>query len=207
MEIVVISSPDSTPHEADTINALLSEGLPVFHVRKPDWSAVQMDAMVSKILPQFRSKITVHSHHAQADDWGLTRLHFPVALRSTIRPDVFVDIAAHKMISTSCHSLEEFQNLPGGFSYSFCGPVFSSISKPGYESEFLFNRDLIVSSQDKTRIFALGGIDETNISRIYALGFKGAAMLGAIWTSNEPLAKYRRIAETMKLITDNSSQS
>lgn len=207
MELVVISSPTLVPNEASTINALLDEGLSVFHLRKPEWSVSQMDSIVGKIKPEFRSRITVHSHHVKAEDWGLTRLHFPVALRSTIREDVFVDIAQHKTISTSTHSISEFMELPKGFHYSFCGPVYRSISKPGYESDFLFNQDLIRSGQSATKMFALGGIDESNIPHAVALGFQGIALLGAIWNSPDPVKKFVQVAQIAKVISDQNKNS
>ena len=41
----------------------------------------------------------------------------------------------------------------------------------------------------------MGGIDEDKIETAKELGFSGVALLGAIWQSEQPVEKFKRIYE------------
>jgi thiamine-phosphate pyrophosphorylase len=72
--------------------------------------------------------------------------------------------------------------------------VFDSISKPGYKG--MHNKS---AEKFNRPVLALGGIDDTNISRLREWGFTGAALLGAIW--KEPanaINRFKNILEAWK---------
>lgn len=78
----------------------------------------------------------------------------------------------------------------------FISPVFDSISKKEYKSKFnleeLQNSPLL-RREDRGEAIALGGIDEDKILPCLELGFAGIAVCGAIWQSNNPLEKFKRL--------------
>ena len=45
---------------------------------------------------------------------------------------------------------------------------------------------------------AMGGVDEDKIEKARTFGFDGVAILGALWKSNEIVAKFKRIQELCK---------
>ncbi|MGZ4048350.1 MAG: thiamine phosphate synthase, partial [Bacteroidia bacterium] len=53
---------------------------------------------------------------------------------------------------------------------------------------------------NNTKIIALGGIDENTIQEAINLGFDGAAVLGAIWMSKDPLEKFINLQNSLKKI-------
>lgn len=201
MKLIIISPPEHIPHEAETINALFDEGLQVYHIRKPGWSAMEMEFVVSRIKAQHLDKVSLHNNHVHRTDWGISRLHFPEKERLKMPEELFEDFAKHTTLSTSVHSPEGLNLLSKSFSYSFGGPLFPSISKPGYQSGVTWSKNSVAGHQG-TKLIALGGIDENNIAEVISSGFGGAAVLGAIWQSESPIEKYkllRTIVESHKM--------
>lgn len=91
------------------------------------------------------------------------------------------------------HSLEEIVQYARPYDYAFLSPIFNSISKKGYYSPFDLEvvKDFLHNRPEK--LIALGGIDEDKVETVKATGFGGAALLGAIWQSEDPVAKFNRI--------------
>ena len=88
------------------------------------------------------------------------------------------------ILSTSIHQVDEYQALPVVFEYTFFGPVFDSISKPGYISKL--SGDFIFPYKvGHPKVVAIGGIDATNIHKVKQMHFSGAAVLGTIWLKLE----------------------
>jgi thiamine-phosphate pyrophosphorylase len=116
-----------------------------------------------------------------AEEFGITRLHFSEQKRKEI-----TDWKPYSgfTLSTSVHSIEDFNALPNCFEYTFLSPVFPSISKAGYVS----GKNLLGEVQKRTnfdvKLVALGGITNENKQLATDSGFDGVAMLGAIWSGN-----------------------
>lgn len=96
------------------------------------------------------------------------------------------------VVSTSFHSLAQAAHEDyGSLKYAFLSPIFESISKPGYTAAFV-KEDLQASvSQSSLPLVALGGITSTNISQVKDLGFWGAAVLGYIWSCQDPASRLK----------------
>ncbi|MBC7695735.1 MAG: thiamine phosphate synthase [Burkholderiales bacterium] len=192
--IIVISSPTPVSKEASLINHLFDEGLPVFHLRKPDSSSQELVLLLQEIDQVHHSKIALHSHHYLAKSFGINRLHYTEASRKQLTD---VDFAENEnILTTSVHSIADFKNLSDHFSYAFLSPVFNSISKPDYES-----KPFDLSGLDKnivTKLIALGGIDETNCRKPYEMGFDGIALLGAIWNNTNGITNFKKISQIIQ---------
>ena len=100
----------------------------------------------------------------------------------------------------SAHSFEELKKMENR-EIALLGPVFDSISKHGYKSKF--SKDELKAGIaewrefSKTKVYALGGIDEENISELEELGFDGAAVLGGAWNYADPVGAFERILSAM----------
>lgn len=189
--LIVISSPTPVTKESFLINQLFDEGLPVFHLRKPDSSSQELVLLLQEIDPLHHSKIALHSHHYLAKSFGINRLHYTEASRKQLTD---VDFSENEnILSTSVHSVEDFMNLSEHFSYAFLSPVFNSISKPDYEAKAF---DLTALDKNRsTKLIALGGIDETNCRKPYEIGFDGIALLGAIWNNANGIMNFKKISQ------------
>ena len=181
MQLIVISHPDTVVNEARIINQLFETGLMRFHLRKPDWDEQRVSGLLRQIDERYYPYIALHQHHHIAIDFAIRRLHYTERDRLATEQD---KLAYQKgqgyVLSTSIHDIIEFSSLPP-FDYTFFGPVFNSISKPGYQTklteDFRINRN---NSQPK--IIALGGVERSNLGKLKAMGFDGVAVLGTIWS-------------------------
>ncbi|KEO73737.1 thiamine phosphate synthase [Anditalea andensis] len=182
MELILISSPVSMPDESVRLNDYFHMGLKRFHLRKPYYSMEKTALFLEGIEPRFYSNITLHTHHALGQQYGMDRFHFSEGLRKSTAHEHFDHLmASGKVLSTSVHQAEEFNNLPSIFSYAFIGPVFPSISKKGYGDPFEPKKWKDFSHPSVSSI-AIGGVDKNNLPKVKKLGFEGAAILGAIWS-------------------------
>ena len=92
----------------------------------------------------------------------------------------------HQKFKGSCHSFKEVEAVDGELEYCFLSPVFDSISKQGYKSNF--NREELqgfLKKDRKIKVIGLGGVTENNYRELIALGFDGGAFLGAVWKQHE----------------------
>jgi thiamine-phosphate pyrophosphorylase len=200
--LIVISSPTPVIKEASLINQLFDEGLPVFHLRKPESSSQELVLLLQEIDPAHYSKIALHSHHYLAKSFGINRLHYTEASRKQLTEIDLSEQKTENILSTSVHSISDFKNLVTHFSYAFLSPVFDSISKPGYQAQKF---DLTeVDKNSNTKLIALGGIDETNCNKAYEMGFDGIALLGAIWNSEDKMKTFKLIKNVSQITQINT---
>jgi len=203
MQLVVISNPVAIPNEAGIINRLFEAGLSRFHLRKPDYNAQQVAALLRQIDEQYHHSIALHQHHAVAPYFGIQRLHYTEQQRlSTHEGRLDLQNQEGYILSTSVHDVAALQALTW-FDSAFLGPVFNSISKPGYNAKW--SEDFYL---DKQRIglnmIALGGVESSNLNKIKAMNFDGAAMLGMIWNNPDmAVANFKCLKQQVRIITEN----
>lgn len=189
--LLVISNPTPVANEASLINCLFDEGLPVLHLRKPESSLKEMALLLHNINPVHYPKIALHQHHSIAGNFGISRLHYTEAARKAVSQETLSQQRAEYVVSTSVHSLADYQGLAEYFDYAFLSPVFDSISKPGHQAQAF-----TLKKSDKkiyTKLIALGGIDEHNCRKAYEMGYDGIAVLGAVWNTEDTLSAFKAI--------------
>ena len=188
--MIVITNSIAIANETNTIHALFECGLELLHVRKPDYSVEELRLFLMKIHPEFRSRLVLHQQHQVVNEFGINRIHFTESSRATLdlesknNNDGFIK-------STSIHTMANFNNLDPCFEYAFLSPIYQSISKPDYKSDLDAVTTIAQRTNFKTKLVALGGISIENIERTYQLGFDDVALLGSIWTSNQPIQNFK----------------
>ncbi|AWG20408.1 thiamine phosphate synthase [Flavobacterium faecale] len=190
--MIIISNPVAVPNEIVTIHALFEAGMQLFHIRKPDFSEEEMNVFIAAIGLEYHSKLVLHSHHHIADSHSIKRIHFPEKLRSETTS---TELRAYKSrgftLSTSTHNIEDFNLLDSNFDYAFLSPVFESISKENYNPKGNLFEEIKNRSNFNTQLIGLGGIEFSNIEKTLEAGFNDVALLGTIWTSNQPIEKFK----------------
>lgn len=183
MGLIVISNPVKLIDEPNLINQLFIAGLKCFHIRKPDGDKKAISDLIGAIAPQFYDRISLHQFHELAADYGIKRLHYTEQNRdATNSKFLAAQRAMGYILSTSVHNEPLLPSL-AQFNYAFYGPVFNSLSKPGYQTTLQENFKLDKGSI-KFKVIALGGINISRLQAVEAMNFDGAAVLGALW--NEP---------------------
>lgn len=195
MRIIAITPP--TPHPDETLwaHTLLDLGVDTLHVRKPLFTAKELQAYLQPLVQaELGQRIVVHSHYYLAPRLHLQGIHITQASKNTpLSPAL---LALPRSIST--HSIAEAAALPPStYAYAFLSPIYPSISKPGYQGHFDTDQLRTLNQSSQTPIIALGGVTLERIETLKADGFAGLAAIGAFW-NHESLRK--AIEYTQKLI-------
>ena len=194
--MIVITSPILITNEIDTIHSLFENGLELLHIRKPNFAESEMKQFLSGIDHNYRNRLVLHNHHHLTSSFGIDRIHFSESKRKTLLMlpgklpfDPYKTKGFH--LSTSVHSMKDFNTLDDAFEYAFLSPVFPSISKENYSSETDLFEDIKNRTNYKTKLIALGGIESKNTEQTLQNGFDNVALLGTIWNQNNPIENFK----------------
>jgi thiamine-phosphate pyrophosphorylase len=177
----ILTYPTSFPNEQEQIKQVLQDENMILHLRKPEASEAEYEALLQAIPATFHKRVVLHDYYHLQEKYNVGGLHFSTKNRTEISQ--LADWQIGKLsLSTSTHSLEELEKIDGRFDYAFLSPVYPSISKQGYAG----NLDMqavqrYLQKPHHTKVIALGGIDESKIPQLKKWGFDGVAMLGSIW--------------------------
>jgi thiamine-phosphate pyrophosphorylase len=195
--LLIITAPTALPHEPALLTRLLAAGLRRLHLRKPGWPAAQVETLIKALPAQFYPRLVLHGHPELVRRYCLGGLHLTGQQRAaTVRRPALLP---GQTLSTSFHSLAEISQHRRRYDYVFLSPIFDSISKEGYASGFnltevqLHLRPLAARAGYRPQVLALGGVTAENIELLEPAGFAGAAVLGTIWQSPDPVAAFHRL--------------
>lgn len=190
--IILISDNHILTNETQTVSQIMDLGLDVFHVRKYQESEASLKDYLKSFSASHLSKISLHHHHHWCEELGIHRLHFSEQNRKKYSAEHFESLKKQGYrLSTSVHSVPDYQNLSPAFEYAFLSPVFQSISKPDYPPVDFGNISSI--KRGEPQLIALGGIHAQNILTAYDLGYDGVALLGSVWQSQDPVKEFKKI--------------
>lgn len=199
--VVVITPEADLANEVTLVHQLFEAGLQVLHLRKPSKSIEEYRSYLDQIDQKYHPRIVVHFYHELVNSYSLKGIHFQEQKRidHIDHPgQYFLNLDMYgKTISSSFHDPKELENCEFEFDYHLLSPVFSSISKKGYEGKG-FN----VATIDKL-IIGMGGVTSTNLAEFIKLGYKGVAALGGIWNSDTPVSDFMKIKNEFEVVMTN----
>lgn len=194
--MIVITNPIPITNEINTIHSLFENGLELLHIRKPNFADSEMKQFLSGIHHSFRERLVLHSHHHLAQTLRINRIHFSESKRKTLLMlpgklpfDYYIKNGFH--LSTSVHSIEDFNALEDIFKYAFLSPIYPSISKENYFPKTNMFEVIKERNNYTVQLIALGGIESKNIEYTLKNGFDNTALLGTIWNSNNPIENFK----------------
>lgn len=178
---VIITYPVNFEGEIEQILSVLEDKKVILHLRKPDATEKEYEDLLKAIPQHLLSKVVLHDYYHLAEKYAVGGFH----LSTKKRNEKLISQLANQPIgtlSTSCHSIAELQSLDGQFDYAFLSPIFPSISKQGYEGNLDMEQvKAYLLTERKTKVIALGGIDNSKMNQLTEWGFDGHAQLGSIW--------------------------
>lgn len=184
--IIIITPEQPVRNETEIINELFREGLELLHVRKPLMDAAAMRNYIKSVDSNYHEQLVLHSHYVLTEEFGTSRIHCKEAERPNI-PDHFLE---EYKVSTSVHAINGFNTLDSRWEYAFISPVFPGISKAGYGTDTKILESIRQRENDHSGLIALGGINQYNIETVFSENVDGAALLGGVWQSEQPVKTY-----------------
>ncbi len=175
--LIGITPQENVFREQERISAMIrSVKVEYFHIRKPDFTEMQMRDYLSHFDADVRKQLSLHDHHYLAVEMNIGGVHLNG--RNPNPPENFAG-----RISVSCHSVNEVLQCKNKVDYCFLSPIFDSISKQGYCSKFslaelkrLFDEKVL-----DEKVCALSGVTFDNIGQLEEVGFSSFVMLSALW--------------------------
>ena len=198
--MVVITCTDSIHDEVAVINQLFEAGLAVLHIRKPNATLSEIQYYIEQIRHEYHSKLALHEYFELTKLFNINRLHFTENTRTDFKIIMQRLESKDWIFSAATHSISDFNALPNIFSYAFLSPVYNSISKPGYESPHDIKASVHQRINTQTKLVALGGISSINCKEAVASGFDGVALLGAIWSADDPLTEFKKCQQALNYV-------
>ncbi len=198
MKIIIISPEEIIKNETNTVNDLFRHGLQRFHLRKPEFDTGDYRRYIKAIEPLYHPRIVLNGSFELYNEFDLGGIHLNSNAR---RDEALRRKLAHlppNIISTSYHSWQKIQENDFQYGYVFISPVFDSISKKEYKSNLNLagaietKRKLANQKRHCPEIIGLGGVGILEIEELRENGFDGAAMLGSLWMSGNPVATFQR---------------
>lgn len=166
---------------------LFAAGLSYLYVRQAASEQVRYRLMTERLRP-FQSQLLVPFTMAT----GTFGRHWKEADRIAAPPN-------ERAFSTSIHALADWPTLAGRVDLVYYSPVFASISKPGYgpaQSLDEVARQIEITRRQTDELpllIGLGGVQIDTIRQVQEAGFDGAAVLGALWQSPDPVAVVQKL--------------
>lgn len=186
MKLIAITSEGSISREVERIITILDGGFDYVHIRKPSYTLEQTRELINAIPSQYHRRLKLHDYFELTREFDLGGVHL-----NSRNPNAPLGCG---MVSLSAHSAEDIAMAEGGYEYITLSPIFDSISKVGYNSNFTKSelQHIITNYADKD-IIALGGINDKNIAKVQELGFAGAAILGYLFSEMDITELKKRI--------------
>ncbi|WP_299103735.1 thiamine phosphate synthase [uncultured Tenacibaculum sp.] len=189
--IVLIAPEKDIENEIAILHQLFDAGLEYYHFRKPHKNLEEHVEYLNQIDSKYHNRIIVHYFHELLDKFNLKGVHLQEQPRIDLGKELkdYVDgyMSKGKTVSSSFHEPEVLDACEVKFDYHLLSPVFSSISKQGYEG-----RGFDVNHIDKF-IVGMGGVNSETISKTLVLGFKGIGVLGGVWNASNPVDSFKEI--------------
>ncbi|WP_341842159.1 thiamine phosphate synthase [Chitinophaga caseinilytica] len=164
-------SPGQMPSEHEVIQSAFEAGLETLLLRKPGWNESDYGKWLERLPSQYHAKVIVATFPSLVETFMLKGVHLSEEARAKTAPYEIRKLReAGKWVSTSIHHDSTDMS---GFDFVLMGPVFDSISKPGYNAR--------PYQSIPPNAIAIGGMHAGNVAEARAKGFCGAAVLGAAW--------------------------
>lgn len=177
MKFNLISYPIFFKGEVEIIIRLLQTFDFTLHLRKPNASAYEYEAILNSIPEYLHSSIVIHNAFELTKKYNLKGIHFSEKYRKSMSR-----LQTDLIKSTSCHTINELCEIDGKYPYSFISPIFKSDSKPFYYPGLdIQELNRFLNNPRKIKVIALGGINEYNIYELKEMQFDGIAVLGGVW--------------------------
>ncbi len=188
MRLIIISPPEDIPAETEAVRRVLQRSSATVHLRKPGQTDRLLADYLKRIPAALHQRIVVHGHQRLLAQFNLKGIHFSEKERLRNPQDIRLLRQARPECSLSAafHRITDIPEHDGLFDYILLSPIFDSISKPGYRAAFNLRELKNFLSTTGHTVVALGGIDSQRAAMAAALGFKGLAVLGAVWGTPSP---------------------
>lgn len=198
MQLILFTPPNVFSGESNLLNYFLKDENLIVHVRKPLFSEHELCIFLKSINANYHSRLVIHQHIILLKKFNLKGYHCTRYFRSKKEfniSELKKDFPSNSF-SKSCHSIKEI-SCSGEYQYVFLSPIFDSISKENYHSNFNLEEVKNTLIKTKYNVYALGGVSSKMINKTKELNFNGVGVLGSVWNSLTPKEEYNKLKDAI----------
>lgn len=200
MKIIVLTPDWEANNEVETIINLFEEDLECLHLRKPGYNKKQLKAFLNQIPKRYHEKIIIHSirNISLAKKFNLKGVHLNSHERSSPNLDAFRLSLIKLMhpnlyVSTTFRTQKNLKRASNLFDYVILNNIFKSRSDENFKQFHDWTKLENSLKEIQNKVIARGGITLSKLPEVKNLGFKGATFMNEIWSSDDPLEKFKEI--------------
>lgn len=176
--MILITEPEPLEGEDELITAFFERGLSDLHLRKYEATEQQLLDLLRRIPPEYHSRIVLHHHHYLVRSFELKGVHFNSHIK-----DISSFPKGELLFSRAVHDPSSLGEVEPSVDRVLLSPLYPPISKTPEEGSL--ERTALDSEVKGNKfpfeLIGLGGIVPERIGELWAYGFDGFAVLGAIW--------------------------
>ncbi|MCI6894641.1 MAG: thiamine phosphate synthase [Bacteroidales bacterium] len=196
MKLIGITSEHAVADEATRIVEALKAGFDYFHLRKPHYADEEMRRLIDSIPAEYHHQLTLGSNQHLISEYGIGGIHIKCSC-ATIKST----IPFNARTSKSCHSIEEVAQCCDEYNYVFLSPIFDSVSKIGYSSNFTSEQLKSYSEKGLLKhVVALGGVTADNLQTLMQYNLYGTAILGYLFSEMSITEYKERLHDIISII-------
>lgn len=212
MRIIVFSDSRKDDTEPVIVTQMFQNGLETFHLNKPRFTEELYEEYLDAIPEEYHPRIFIHQFHSYILKYKLAGIYHH--RRRGMEKDYL-----HRLqmwwyykrrpdMKTSCSfsKLSSLYEVKETFDHVLLRPVFGSKSEGNYHSAFPETGLMEGLKKTHHNIIAFGGTAYDKIETVFKLGFKGFAIKGGLWKTNDPFAEFMRIKEKVAELEKHYSQ-
>lgn len=154
---------------------------------------LEISLEVSSSIGEHGAKLIVNSDIYAAKQVGAHAVHLSLGDFMSLDSDRIMNIKKFMKIGVSIHSAEEAARAEyRGADYILAGHIFHTDCKAGIEPRGLeFIKE--IKETANIPIFAIGGINSSNIPSVIGAGADGAAVMSIVMESNNPQGEVEKL--------------
>lgn len=173
----------------EVVEAALSGGVRAVQLREKDLPVAELYELaweLRALTSRFDARLLISDRidvalAVEADGVHLGKQSLPVPAARRIAPDLLIGYSSHSVGEAAAV-------LAKGADFVTFGPVFSTPSKAVYGEPVGLDELARVCGQTADRVFALGGIKQSNLAQVMASGCFRVALISDILTAADPAA-------------------
>jgi 8-oxo-dGTP diphosphatase len=165
---------------------LLRAGIRLVQLREPELSRGEFARLVGEVAPlcrQYGARLLVNADPKLAAAWSVAGAHLNARrlMASTVRP-----LDVEQWVAASCHNERELAHAGRvGVDFAVLSPVAATPSHP-HATPLGWGRFQQLVSEVSFPVYALGGMQISDIPTARSFGAHGIALIRGIWDVTEP---------------------
>lgn len=202
-KIIAVTDKENCEQDfTDRMVMLADSGADAVILRAKELSPIEYYRMASVAATVFDDRVRpcliLHSHMGASDETGIDCIHMPLPLLESLSYREQDRLSSFRRVGVSIHSpAEAVRAVSMGADFLVFGHVFDTNCKPGLPPRGIAELKVVVNTVS-IPVYAIGGINTSNIRQIMEAGAKGACLMSSYMQCDDAAALTTNLREALQ---------